>query len=343
MISEQSFRSQYLMKTVSEKQNEGRLSCCSSVNLNAMAALLHAVQAVVVLALVSWLNTQPNSGDIGVFPLDRTISIWHKKTSNTSLLATFEKSMVTDDYFVEHRKLASGFLDVRYVIAAFFVLSSIFQAIGGYILGDVWGSRLRFIEYSFSASIMIIAIGVEAGIRDLYTLEMMFILTWVTMILGLLAEIISTVLSSDPSIADRDPILQIWGIWSWLIPHVAGWVTCVAAYAPIIDVFVQSSTRSDVSAPGFVHVIVSLQFALFSCFGFVQMYSLVKKTYIIMTIQGSFRKYAAVGGGEEAQDYYRDLYALADTVEKAYVTLSFVAKTLLAWLILSPILVSAIK
>jgi hypothetical protein len=322
------------------------------------------MQAIVVLGLVSWLNTQPSPDNkIGVFPLVKTISVWHKKPlSSSSVIADAEYSgsgMVSDDFYVEFQRISAGELDVRYVIVAFFTLSAVFQVVGGYILGGVWGSRLRFIEYSFSASIMIMAIAVESGIRDFYTIAMMFVLTWVTMILGLLADFISAI-TVGMQTAEHEPVNVVMGQRVWLIPHAAAWVTCLAAYGPILDVFIQSSSKSDVEAPGFVHVIVFLQFVLFSIFGLVQMYSLVKRTNLITDhIRGGGKKYSAVsaddmlgaysgGGGASMQfqpenNIYSDLSDLNDFVEKAYITLSFVAKTLLSWLILSPILAGAIK
>jgi len=305
------------------------------VKLNAGAAFLHALQSVVVFGLVSWLNTQSNS--LGVFPLDKTVGIWHKKAALATNF-TGASSMVSDDYYIEYRKVPSGNLDVRYVIAIFFALSAVFQAIGGYTLGGIWGVRLRFVEYSFSASIMIIAIGAEAGIQDIYTLEMMFVLTWVTMILGLLADVL---IMLPVNSADVEPIFEVFGIWTWMIPHVSGWITFLAAYGPILDTFIQSSSKSEISAPGFVHVIVFLQFFLFGCFGLVQLYSLVKKTYLLMAVEGSIKTYSRVGNW--GFEFARDVANLQETVEVMYIMLSFTAKTLLCWLILSPILIGAIK
>jgi hypothetical protein len=205
-------------------------------------------------------------------------------------------------------------------------------------MGGIWGVRLRFVEYSFSASIMIIAIGAEAGIQDIYTLEMMFALTWVTMILGLLADVL---IMLPVNSADVEPIFKVFGVWTWTIPHVSGWITFLAAYGPILDTFIQSSSKSEISAPGFVHVIVFLQFFLFGCFGLVQLYSLVKKTYLVMAVEGSIKTYALVGNW--GFEFVRDVANLQETVEVMYITLSFTAKTLLCWLILSPILIGAIK
>ena len=308
--------------------------------LNFMAATLHAAQALIVLGLVSWLNTQP-SRENGIFEVERTISIWHSHPN----AAAQQKSM-TGNYWIERSNIASGYLDVRYIIVAFFSLSAIFQTVGGFMYDNHgWMSRLRFIEYSFSASIMVMGIAVEAGIQDLYMLQAMFILTWVTQILGLIAEYFS-LLSEKMHLLPYDPLFSgCFGEWSWMVPHVAGWATCLSAYGPILDVFLQSSSRSEISAPGFVKVIVFLQFCLFTCFGFVQYYSLYHRTLII---QGYYvpdwvtTMHQMNDGGLIDNSKEDRLASLADLVDRAYIILSFVAKTLLAWLILSPILTSSI-
>lgn len=353
----------------------GACGCCywfTTSSLNAVAALIHAIQAVVVLGLSSWLNTQKISGiGKGIFSLQKTVSVWHKKLPGQNITST-QAVMSSDDFYIEYMNIDAGELDVRYIIVAFFTLSAIFQATGGYFLGGLWGRQLRYIEYSFSASIMILAIGVETGIRDIYTLEMMFVLTWMTMILGLLADHISDDIISNGNDA---PLNSVFGSWIWLIPHFAAWTTCLAAYGPILDHFITSSSKSDVSAPGFVNVIVFLQFAFFSCFGFVQLYYLIRKSNILQNrgngnnnwqryggndIQSSVRLMTMYGGNiidnsniniDSASNMMssmngfdvNSLSSIAETAERMYIVLSLSAKTILSWLILSPILANAVK
>jgi hypothetical protein len=352
--------------------------CCywfTTSSLNAVAALTHAIQAVVVLALSSWINSQDVS-DIGkgIFSLQKTVSIWHKRLPGQKIPAS-QSVMTTEDYYVEYSNIDAGELDVRYIIVAFFTLSAFFQAIGGYILGGLWGRQLRYIEYSISASIMILAIGVESGIRDIYILEMMFTLTWITMILGLLADHMTEFFmfvgggSSQPLF---DPLTNTFGYWTWVIPHFAGWATCLAAYGPILDHFITSSSKSDISAPGFVNVIVFLQFTFFSCFGFVQLYYLINKTYILqggggrqqnlygangMDLQSSMGLMYNSDGTDNGVagilngDFFKNnnnvdivsLVSITENAERMYIILSLSAKTILSWLIISPIITSIVK
>jgi len=365
----------------------------STAYLNAFAALLHAMQAVLVFGLIAWLNSKPidnfpieydgqhetanhSSGQrlrVGIFALYRTAYSWNRKKENDT--SNPENDAMIRGFSITEVKSKTGELDVRYAIAAFFVLSAVFQSLGGVTQNHKKNARLRFIEYSFSASVMILTIAVESGLRDIYVMEMMFVLTWATMMFGMFADILSEM--SEKLQSSNEPLFEWLGYWTWIAPHVAGWVTYMSAYAPIFDHYHHSIEKSDSDAkpPGFVNVIVYLQFALFSSFGFVQLYGLVSRTYVIM---GANNGMDGAGGGVSAKQGYFDttnarddafttaendrllmldsvasgnylnskpkkLAWIADTTDRMYIGLSFVAKTLLAWLILSPILVNAVK
>jgi hypothetical protein len=223
----------------------------------------------------------------------------------------------SSEFHVEPLRLDAGSLDVRYITIAFFALSALFQ-FGGGVAGRVWARWLRFIEYSFSASIMIMAIAVEAGIDDVYMLQAMFVLMWTTQMLGLLAEVFGPMA----------PVMSM-----WLLPHLAGWVTFLSAYAPILDAFLQSKNNSpSVSPPDFVEAMVFLQCALFGCFGGVQLYALIKRG---APPTESFSIQQPEWEPPPAED------SLDDTVDKAYILLSITAKSILGWLIVSPLWVHA--
>jgi hypothetical protein len=42
-----------------------------------------------------------------------------------------------------------------------------------------------------------------------------------------------------------------------------GWITCLLAYAPLLDTHVASMLCSDLTQPGYVNVILFLEYALF--------------------------------------------------------------------------------
>jgi len=353
-----------------EKKSMGWWSFNINVVNNA-AAIFHLVQCIIAIAIVAWLDSKPlhtkyvstkttkwytnatanYSVDIwtnssvdflnkksGVFPVHRTVNVWHKINSKVSS-DVWEMSKIramSSDYYIETRDLSSGEIDVRYIIVAFFALSGSFQLIECFFFSFLYTPRLRFIEYSITASIMILAIAVESGIRDLYTLEMMFALTWVTQLLGMLADALSVLSERLDYAMGLEPMFQLLGPWTWLFPHIAAWATCLSAYGPILDSFFESNKASDTKAPGFVNVIVNLQLGLFTCFGFAQLYSLVKRTYIIFDMDTP--QYEEPGRPISKE---QRLFELAVNVERIYIILSFTAKTLLAWLILSPIITDA--
>jgi hypothetical protein len=289
-----------------------------------------------------------------------------------------------DKMFVVPQNVNVGDLDIRYVIFFFFLLSGLFQLAdgfsGAYSASNNSPRLLRFVEYSFSASIMILAIAVETGLTDIYTLVCVFTLIFTTNLLGLIAEVFcfcAEILydSSSAIITKIDSsFLPTPFAWLWTIPHLLGWVTCIIGYAPLLDSYLQSTRCSERGPPGFVNVIVFLEFALFSCFGFVQFYSLYYRTEACLSV-GQRRVWtpstnATGNSGGATGVAYRPVFAaenglmveegsgingpvsyltpsispgkaIQEQADYIYIMLSFIAKTLLAWLILSPVMANS--
>lgn len=300
--------------------------------LNLGAALLHFVQAVIVIAVIIHFQDQPVRG---VYPVFKVVPKWSKynATAPKSEWSEVVKSM-NGNFTVDLKLKVAGDakVDVRYAIFTFFVLSAIFQFLASFVTNqspanfDLYSERLRYVEYSVSAAVMIICIGIESGVASVHTLLAMFVLTFATMIFGLLADLLSEFSVQCRHLFEQgspyyDPAISFFGAWLWLIPHLAGWVTCIVAYVPILDTYLSAVAESDVKAPDFVNVIVFQQFGLFLCFGFVQSYALVSRTWV-----------------NDRND--PQLIKIRAYASRAFIVLSFVAKTLLAWLVLSPIIVS---
>jgi hypothetical protein len=129
-------------------------------------------------------------------------------------------------------------------------------------------------------------------------------------------------------------------------------------YAPLLDSYLQSTHCSERGPPGFVNVIVFLEFVLFSCFGFVQLYSLYYRTIFIqnptVTSARSYTPLVAtsrfgsnnydneelVMNIENDTSTSKNYTNVAEKADYMYILLSFIAKTQLAWLILAPALMS---
>ena len=316
-------------------------------HLNYAAALLHLVQAVVVGSLIPGLdNAHANEPSFfrGVYPVLKNLLLLRNTDAPTApcdlpLLrnATAHAYTVIDDRaVVAPHAFVVGHIDVRYLLVAFFALSSGFQFLEAFLLGEAYarGPRLlRFVEYAFSASVMLLAMAVQVGITDIYTLCCMFALMVATNGLGLIAEALCFVATRPHHAQELLPL------WSWLAPHCLAWLTCLCAYAPLIDAYLATNRCSDRHPPGYVDVIIFLEFGLFSCFGLVQLYALVQRS--AHTVDDAHHYYYVrvwlVGGSRLPPQRTPD-EAITYGADLAYVTLSFTAKTLLAWLILAPIL-----
>jgi hypothetical protein len=271
---------------------------------NISTALVHLFQAFAVHTLV-------NSKAVA------------KETFGGRLFEVFRPKFTYNDSVLEMTSEPMGNVDVVNVITGFFMLSALFQSASAG-LGWRW---LRFIEYSFSASAMLVAIAVETGVRDVYTLRCMVALMWVTQLLGLMAEKVSEL---RLVVVDRGDGLD----WYWLFPHAVAWVTCIAAYAPALSSFADNQDK----APDFVKWIVYLELLLFMSFGLVQLCGLVCKTimprdesYLSVNIDTKYLM-------RQVDTYTAMLAEIDDKCECAYIALSLIAKTLLGWIILAPIM-----
>ncbi|MBH46028.1 MAG: hypothetical protein CMC93_05380 [Flavobacteriaceae bacterium] len=165
-------------------------------------------------------------------------------------------------------------LDLGWLIISFHLLSFLFQGVAaltdirdegvlGYRYSDMIKDSknpLRFIEYSISAGIMLIAIALLNGVTDINLLASIGVLTAACQLCGLVVEY------------TEDIRLQ------WLL-HLTGWFQFGCAYGIIIHAYAKAATAvEDVKPPDFVYVIVLVLFLLYSSFGIVQLTELFCKT-----------------------------------------------------------------
>jgi hypothetical protein len=191
-------------------------------------------------------------------------------------------------------------LNYAWAITSFFALSAFAHLI---VAGPKWRSYqreissgrnpYRWLEYSLSASIMIVLIAMLTGISDVAGL---------TALVGVNASMIG---------------------FGWMQeryePPGAGlgpfWIGCVAGAIPWLAIAVYLvGPGADQHAPGFVYGIFGSLFVLFNCFAINQ-----------------WLQYKQLG---KWTDY---LFG-----ERTYITLSLVAKTLLAWQVFASTLASTV-
>lgn len=183
-------------------------------------------------------------------------------------------------------------LSVPMMIAAFFFLSAAAHLFIATIYNKRYNrdlgrgiNRIRWIEYSVSASIMMVAIATLVGVYDFASLLMIFVLVAIMNLLGLVMEIHNQTTNKT----------------NWL----SYWIGCLAGIVPwvVIGFCFWLSADQGSAPPTFVYWIFVSIFVFFSCFA-VNMVLQYKKI-------GPWKNY---------------LYG-----ERAYIILSLVAKTLLAW------------
>lgn len=232
---------------------------------NLVMAALHAVQGVLIVIL-SKTFTLPISGTYLTFnKATQSLDPATKVLFNLSLPA---------------------------LIAGFLFLSAAFHLIIATVYNKKYSSdlkigmnKLRWIEYSISASVMMVAISLLVGIYDSMTLMLIFGAVAVMNLCGLVMEIHNQTTKKT----------------SW----VSYWVGCLAGLLPWVAIAFTMWLGADngSAAPTFVYWIFVSIFVFFNCFA------------INMVLQ-----YKKIGPWK---DY---LFG-----ERAYIVLSLVAKSLLAW------------
>lgn len=183
-------------------------------------------------------------------------------------------------------------LSIPVLVALFFFLS----AIAHLFIATVYNKRynrdlanginkVRWVEYSISASIMMVAIAVLVGVYDFTNLLAIFVLIAIMNLLGLVMEVHNQTTKKT----------------NW----ISYWLGCLAGIVPwfVIGFCFWLSAEQGSAPPTFVYWIFFSIFIFFSCFA------------VNMVLQ-----YKKIGPWK---DY---LYG-----ERAYIILSLVAKTLLAW------------
>lgn len=259
------------------------------------------------------------------FPLTENYLKW-ERSSNSSCPDDIGRSVETRDNgeFCIKPTLDSAGLEINYplLIVLFHLLSFFFQLLAdmthriefvktlvGY---DYWNigrtgkNPLRFVEYSISASIMLVAIALLNGITDINLLTCIVFLTGTCQLVGLAVEYV-----------DNDAV-------QWVL-HISGWFQFLCAYGVIIRAFAKAATADpDVQPPDFVWVIVIALALLYSVFGFVQLTELCCKLDCSKSLCG--------GCPTSCRTNDRINY---ECKEISYVVMSLSAKLLLGWMLFS--------
>jgi len=171
----------------------------------------------------------------------------------------------------------------------------------------------RYVEYSISATLMLISVAVLCGVKDWSSLIGVAVCCSACMIFGFISD------------ATRKTNLSL----AWF-SHFFGWVTIASSWFVIFRTFFLQVSKfqtaypdSDQGMPWFVYVVVFSLFGLFNGFG------LTAVVQLCLTSKYSDREELL----EDEKQFNRD-------IELAFVMQSLISKTFLGWFIFSNLLVA---
>lgn len=180
-------------------------------------------------------------------------------TSGFDLLPTYEQS---------------GIMELTKLAALFFLLSALAHLGNGFIWTNFYFTYLdkaqsptRWIEYFFSASVMMLSIAYTSGIRGFTELHCIFWLVATTILFGWLQEVINR---PKP---DKDEWQM--NLLSRSQAHVLGYIPQLAAWYSVLYTFLASASGGCGGPPDFVYYIVLGEAVLFFSFGAPQLYQIL--------------------------------------------------------------------
>lgn len=204
--------------------------------------------------------------------------------------------------------VSTTFFEVRFawVIAAFLLLAAIDHLLMASPWLRPWYERnlragrntARWVEYSISASLMVVLIGLLTGITDLYAVMGLFAANAAMILFGLVMERVnpeSVRLASRTEASGSSQAVDWWPFTFGCLVGIVPWIAIVVAFS--------ASASNGGEIPVFVYIIFVTLFLLFNSFALNQ--------WLQYRAKGKFHDY---------------LYG-----ERVYLILSLVAKSALAW------------
>ena len=126
-------------------------------------------------------------------------------------------------------------------------------------------SVTRWVEYYFSASVMILLIGYATALRSFVEMFYAFFLVATTITFGWVSDSMNRPRSEDewenPSVFAR------------LIPHLLGYIPMLAVWTGLF--FTLATNANECGPPAYVYVLVIGEFVLFISFGIPQLYQII--------------------------------------------------------------------
>jgi hypothetical protein len=246
-------------------------------SMNWAAALMHLLNTVVTF--IFWATDQENKDN--VFKLSEEYAPWVPTLNSTEECPPTPNRIIkiSDEWCIERKTKLTSELSLWWLVIAFHFLSFAFQAFAFFEwkcnccqkcgerqcvrknyrleVEESGTNVLRMIEYSISATLMQISIALVLGIWQQLVIIGIAMLTVVTMLLGLIAEL-----------SKNDNMEVAW------IAHFSGWLSMLGVWGIIGRQFQFTIQESTNAPPVFVYIIVIAIAALYSSFGLVQLVQL---------------------------------------------------------------------
>ena len=160
-----------------------------------------------------------------------------------------------------------GSFPLTWLVFAFFACSSVGHSGNAFVWRKFYERQLaqclaptRYIEYALSAPIMFVLISFTAGIRLYEPLVALAVLISTTMAFGYLGDLLAR--------PDADASAWALPFGQRMFPFAVGFLPYAGAFSVLFASFYDQSASAD-RAPWFVHVVIWVQFALFSTFAIV--------------------------------------------------------------------------
>ena len=308
------------------------------------ATVVHMATFVTMLVGV-WIKMANGGPQLGIAHVGRIASCWGGLQENSeSFLKDIAYRSITNEIsssqgFDRHVTIAALFI-------SFFLLSAVFQFL--FLISiehkdSILSNRpqwFRYTEYSLSASCMIVAIFISFGMLDSYLHVAVFVLTFLCMAIGLVADYIRFLSLSTG--ADETLQKNMRGVSLGL--HYISWIPVLVVWCMLWLVILDMAFGQEVchhpngnELPSWVWSVLVTQFILFISFGYVQRVQFRKQydiDYLLLYSTGLQYNPQFLN--------LNDSYVAATVglqTETAFVALSVVAKSTLGWIVYSQVLI----
>jgi hypothetical protein len=179
-----------------------------------VAAGIHFVWAFILLIL--WEANKKDDGERNdlVYPLYTSFASWtDSSVAPTVTIEGSECDVPKALAFTSRMSVSPGFKDsgttisLHWAVVCFFLISAFFQTMAATVTNNrfFFAPTIRFVEYSITAPIMVVAIALQIGIMDYDTLVLLAALTWAAMMAGLCVD---KVRMAKKTLTDHDKIAR---------------------------------------------------------------------------------------------------------------------------------------